>query len=91
MRLPKMEFVGTAAVFFFLLNLFKVPFMVGLGLINGGSFTINLLLAPAVLVGAWLGRKMLPRINQRLFENLALGLAVAATLDLVFRFSAMLK
>ena len=28
MRLPKMEYVGTAAVFFMLLNLFKVPFMV---------------------------------------------------------------
>src|ERR1700689_4252641 len=32
MRLPKMQFVGTAAVFFMVLNLFKVPFMAGLGL-----------------------------------------------------------
>jgi uncharacterized membrane protein YfcA len=90
MRLPKMEYVGTAAVFFFLLNLFKVPFMVGLGLINGGSFTLNLLLAPAVFVGAFLGRKLLPKINQRLFEDLALVLAVIATLDLMFKVSSML-
>jgi uncharacterized protein len=90
MRLPKMEYVGTAAVFFFLLNLFKVPFMVGLGLINGSSFTLNLILAPAVLVGALVGRKVLPKIDQRLFENLALGLAVLATLDLIFKFSALL-
>jgi uncharacterized membrane protein YfcA len=90
MRLPKMEYVGTAAVFFFLLNLFKVPFMVHLGLINGGSFTLNLILAPAVLVGALVGRKVLPKINQRVFENLALGLAVIATVDLMFKLSSRL-
>src|SRR3984957_10402674 len=37
MRLPKMQFVGTAAVFFMVLNLFKVPFMVNLGLITAQS------------------------------------------------------
>src|SRR5580698_7747579 len=34
MRLPKLEYIGTAAVFFMCLNLFKVPFMVSLGLIT---------------------------------------------------------
>ncbi len=90
MRLPKMEYVGTAAVFFFLLNLFKVPFMVNLGLINGSSFMLNLALAPAVLVGALAGRKLLPKINQRVFENLALTLAVVASIDLVFKLSSLL-
>src|SRR5579863_76438 len=41
MRLPKMQFVGTAAVFFMVLNLFKVPFMVDLGLITVQSFKFN--------------------------------------------------
>jgi len=90
MRLPKMEFVGTTAVFFFLLNLFKVPFLIGPGLINGGSFLLNVLLAPAVFVGAIVGRKLLPHVNQRVFENLALTLAVVAAIDLVFRFSALI-
>lgn len=84
MRLPKMEFVGTGAVFFLLLNLFKVPFMVNLGLINGASFTLNLWLAPAVFLGAWAGRKILLRIEQRLFENLALALSAAAGVRLLF-------
>jgi uncharacterized membrane protein YfcA len=84
MGLPKMEFVGTGAVFFMLLNLFKVPFMVHLGLINAGSFTINLLLAPAVFAGALLGKKILTRIDQKLFENLALGLSAVAGLKLLF-------
>lgn len=83
MRLPKMEFVGTGAVFFLLLNWFKVPFMVHLGLINTASFAINLWLAPAVLAGALLGRLVLGRINQKLFENLALALAAAAGVKLL--------
>ena len=69
MRLPKMQFVGTTAVFFMVLNLFKVPFMVNLGLITAQSFEFNLMLAPAVLLGAFAGRWLLIRINQRLFDE----------------------
>jgi uncharacterized protein len=83
MRLPKMAFVGTSAVFFLLLNLFKVPFMVGLGLITTDSFKFNLLLAPAVLGGALLGRWILPRVSQAWFERLALALSAAAGLKLL--------
>lgn len=83
MRVPKMAFVGTSAVFFLLLNLFKVPFMVGLGLITAESFQFNLLLAPAVLAGALLGRWILPKVSQAWFERLALALSTAAGLKLL--------
>lgn len=83
MRLPKLEYVGTAAVFFCLLNLFKVPFMVQLGLITPASFAFNLLLSPLVLIGALAGRWLLTRINQRLFEELTLGLSAVAGLLLL--------
>jgi len=75
MRLPKMQFMGTAAVFFMVLNLFKVPFMVALGLITPASFEINVMLAPAVLLGAFLGRLILIHINQQLFEKVVLALS----------------
>jgi uncharacterized membrane protein YfcA len=78
MRLPKMEYVGTAAVFFMCLNLFKVPFMVNLGLITVHSFGINLMLAPAVVLGAFAGRWLVVRINQALFENIVLCLSAIA-------------
>lgn len=84
MGLPKMEFMGTGAVFFMLLNWFKVPFMVSLGLITWSSLQFNLWLAPAVLLGALFGRWMLPRIDQKLFENLALALSAAAGIKLLF-------
>lgn len=84
MRLPKMAFIGTAAVFFLLLNLFKVPFMIGLGLITADSFKFNLFLAPAVFGGALLGRWVLPRVSQEWFERIALALSAAAGIKLLF-------
>ena len=84
MRLPKMEYMGTGAIFFLLMNLFKVPFMMNLGLVNAQSFTGNLVLLPAVIIGALAGRVILGRIDQKLFENLALGLSAAAGLRLLF-------
>ena len=83
-RLPKMEYMGTAAVFFFLINLFKVPFMMNLDLINLHSFTGNLVLAPVVFVGAFIGRKVLKKIDQKLFESLALWLSALAGIKLLF-------
>jgi hypothetical protein len=83
MRLPKLEYVGTAAVFFLCLNLFKVPFMVGLGLITVHSFGFNMLLAPAVVLGAFVGRWLVTHINQALFEQLVLALSAIGGLLLL--------
>lgn len=84
MRLPKMEYMGTGAVYFMLMNLFKVPFMVNLGLVNTSSLQLNLWLAVPVLAGTLLGKKILAHIDQRLFENLALTLAALAGVKLLF-------
>ncbi len=83
MRLPKLEFVGTAAVFFLLVNLSKVPFMAQLGLLTPASFSFNLLLAPAVFAGTLGGRWLLPRLNQRSFETVTLALGALAGLWLL--------
>ncbi len=85
MRLPKLGFLGTNAVFFLLLNWFKVPFMVNLGLINHDSLWLNLKLAPVVVAGCLLGRYAAARMNQKIFENTAVGLTgLAATKLLLF-------
>lgn len=84
MQLPKMAFIGTGAWYFFILNSFKVPFGVNLGIIAGNSLLLNGVLAPFVVGGALWGRALLPRIDQRLFESAALFLAVIAGLKLLF-------
>ena len=82
-RLPKFEFVGTAAWFFFAINLFKVPFSASLGLINGASLALNLLLAPGVIGGIFAGRWLLGKINQAVFEWLMIVFSLLGALRLV--------
>jgi len=83
MRMPKLEFVGTAAVFFCGLNLLKVPFMVSLGSITWQTLGWNLALLPAVLLGTWLGRVVLKRLPQAWFEYTALTLSAAAAVRML--------
>ncbi len=85
MRLPKMEYMGTGAWYFLLMNLFKVPFMASLGLVTVESATGNLWLVPAVLAGTWIGRGVLKRMDQKLFERLALLLSIAAGINLLYK------
>jgi uncharacterized membrane protein YfcA len=84
MRLPKMAFMGTAAVYFLILNTFKVPFLVDLDLITAESLMIDLYLAPAILIGAYVGRKVIHMVDQVLFERIALILTLLAALKLFF-------
>jgi uncharacterized membrane protein YfcA len=83
-NLPKYEFVGTSAWFFLIINLFKVPFSQRLGLINAGSLAFNLMLAPLVLAGVFIGRGLIKIVPQKLFEQLLLIFAAAASLRLIF-------
>lgn len=76
-------FLGTGAWFFFLVNLFKLPFSVGLGLIDGESLVRDAWPAAAVLAGAWLGRICVHRIDQALFERLVLLFTVLASVNLL--------
>jgi|UniRef100_UPI0040493A3A uncharacterized protein len=85
MRLPKMEYMGTGAWYFLLMNLFKVPFMIHLGLVSAESFTGNLMLLPAVLLGTLIGWLVLRKINQKVFETLALLLSFVAGLNLLYQ------
>jgi hypothetical protein len=84
MNLPKMEFIGTTAWFFLAVNLFKLPFSYGLGLIDWGALLVALPLMPFAIAGAVFGRLIIPHINQQLFELIALLLTLAAGVRLLF-------
>jgi uncharacterized protein len=84
MRLPKHEFVGTTAWFFFVVNLFKLPFMLGLGLVNLDSLKLDAALLIFVLAGVFIGRFAMHKLEQRLFNTVALVLAFLGGLRLLF-------
>ena len=83
MGMPKFEVVGTLAWFFFIINLFKVPFSVWVGVIHGSSLMLNAVLIPPILAGLFAGRWLISRIPQRLFEATMLVFAAAAALRLL--------
>jgi uncharacterized membrane protein YfcA len=83
MGLPKMEFLGTGAVFFMAVNLFKVPFMMDRLMITADSVRINVWLAPLVVAGALVGRAVAMRLPQKLFERIALALTFVAAMKLL--------
>lgn len=91
-KLPKEQFVGTNAWFFFLLNVSKVPIFVLLTLLNpqkplftAQGLLFNLLIAPVILLGVWNGRWMLKRIPQHWFDVWVLILAALASVQLLFQ------
>ncbi|WP_420894797.1 TSUP family transporter [Streptomyces noursei] len=76
-------FLGTGAWFFLIVNLVKVPFSVGLGLITADGLALDGLLALAVVVGAGVGRALVHRIDQGAFERLVLVFTALASVDLL--------
>ena len=81
--LPKLAFVGTGAWFFMLVNAFKVPFSVRLGLITAHSLLLDAILLIPLLPGALLGPVILRRLDQKTFELMVLVLTAIAAVRLV--------
>ncbi|HEW79211.1 MAG TPA: sulfite exporter TauE/SafE family protein [Phycisphaerales bacterium] len=84
MRLPKVEFVGTAAWFFFIINWVKVPFSANLELMTAESVKLDLMMLPFIAAGAIAGILALKRIPQKAFKVVVQILAVAASIKLLF-------
>jgi len=80
----KQDFIGTNAWFFLSVNLIKVPFSVGLGLITPQSLGFNAWMIPAIIVGAFLGIRLLPLIPQKYFQLIILMFAALGGLRLIF-------
>lgn len=83
-RMEKLRFVGTAAWFFFAVNLIKVPFSATMGLVHGDSLMLTVILSPVVIMGGVLGRWILGRMNQTIFEWVTIAFAALGALRLIF-------
>ncbi len=81
--LPMLRMIGTGAWFYLAVNLAKVPFSAGLGLITPTSLVLDALLVLPLLVGAGLGIMLVERLRQRQFEVVALGFSAVAAASLL--------
>lgn len=84
-RLPVTAFLGTSAWFFFVVNLSKVPFSLGLGLFSTELLLLDLVLIPFVVLGAVVGRLIVHRISRRAFEWIVIVLSILGAAYLLVR------
>jgi uncharacterized membrane protein YfcA len=79
----KRRFLGTAAWFFLGVNLCKLPFSVGLGLVDSSMLMAAAILTPVVLVGAAIGIVTVRHLGQRSFENAVLAASALSAVPLL--------
>lgn len=86
LRLPKNEFVGTAAWLFFITNLFKVPFHVFVWkTITAETLLLNLKIFPALLVGFFVGVKVLKYIKDSLYRKFILAVTAIGAIAILLK------
>lgn len=82
-RLAPEAYLATTAIYFALLNWIKVPFYYAAGMFN---FQLQLRLLPLsifTLVGVFVGRWLVQRIDRQTFEKVVMGLLVLASILLL--------
>ncbi|GAA4188093.1 TSUP family transporter [Microbacterium oryzae] len=82
-KFPVKAFLGTSAWFFAIINIAKLPFSIGLGIITPSSLLMDLILAPGVVLGAFAGRRLVARMDQRVFDRVVIVLTVVGALYLL--------
>lgn len=82
--LGKSLFVGTVAWTFTLINLTKLPFYIGVGLIQPDVLQLDLVLVPLIPIGSYLGKWMHHRVSESLFNRTICVLTVLASIQLLF-------
>ncbi|MGL6225571.1 MAG: sulfite exporter TauE/SafE family protein [Thermoguttaceae bacterium] len=87
-RLSKDRFMGTWVWFFFIVNLIKVPLMLGILFPNVNMITVetlkfDLMIIPALVLGAIIGRSVYSYIPEKQFVNLVLILNTLPAIEMV--------
>jgi uncharacterized membrane protein YfcA len=86
MRLPKNEFIGTAAWLFFIINLFKLPFHIWVwGTITPDTLVFDLKLLPAILLGLYTGVRLVKIIEEGFYRQIILVFTALGALLILLR------
>ncbi|MFT4832524.1 MAG: putative membrane protein YfcA [Psychroserpens sp.] len=86
MRLPKNEFIGTAAWLFFIVNLFKLPFHIFVWeTITPETLMVNLKLLPGILLGLFVGIRLVKIIKDKFYRKMILILTAIGAVLILFR------
>jgi len=85
MRLPKNEFIGTAAWLFFIINVFKLPFHIFVWkTVTLDSLIINVFLIPGIIIGFFTGVTLVKLIGNDTYRKFILVVTAAGALLILF-------
>lgn len=86
MRLPKNEFIGTAAWLFFIINVFKLPFHIFVwNTVTTETIALNLILIPGIVLGFFMGVKIVKLINNSVYRKFIFIATALGALLILFK------
>lgn len=86
MRMPKNDFIGTAAWVFLVINLFKLPFQIFYWKnITANTLYTDLLLLPALIIGFILGLKIVSKIKDDNYRKIVIALTLVGAIVIFFK------
>ncbi len=84
MRLPKNEFIGTAAWLFFIINVFKLPFHIFIWkTVTAETLIMNVFLIPGVVVGFFVGIQLVKLIHNDLYRKFILAVTAIGAITIL--------
>ncbi|MCX6337294.1 MAG: sulfite exporter TauE/SafE family protein [Bacteroidetes bacterium] len=86
MRMPKNDFIGTAAWVFLVINLFKLPFQIFYWKnITTSTLYTDLLLLPALIIGFVIGLKIVSKIKDDNYRKIVIALTLIGAIAIFFK------
>lgn len=86
MRLPKNDFIGTAAWLFLVINLFKLPFQIFYWKnINGQTLLTDLVLLPALALGFLLGLWLVKKMQDTSYRKVVIALTLLCSIMMLLK------
>ena len=83
MRLPKNAFIGTAAWFFLIINLLKLPLQILFWKnIDAATLTFDAIMIPGIAAGAFIGIRVAGKIPERAYRIFVMVMTGIAALML---------
>ncbi|MGD1699116.1 sulfite exporter TauE/SafE family protein [Dapis sp. BLCC M229] len=79
----KHKFIGTAAWFFLIVNIAKLPLFYKLNLITHQTLVFDLFMLPSIGIGIFAGIKLLPKIPQNFFNQFVYVISGLAAFQLL--------
>ena len=84
LRLPKNEFIGTAAWFFFIINIIKLPLHVWVWkTINWSSLAVDVITLPTIILGAVTGIWLVKKINSNWYRWFVIVATICSAIVMV--------